>query len=201
MEFKSEKEKLSYAVGVQIGGNLLQSGFEGMDTSILMNGISDVLGQKELSMSPEEVMNTINKNYEEFKAKAESENAAIGAKFLEDNKNEEGIIVTASGLQYRVLQEGNGEKPSASDFVTTHYEGKTIDGNIFDSSYKRNEPANFPVNGVIAGWTEALQLMSVGSIFELFIPSELAYGTQGAGADIAPNSTLIFKVELVGINK
>ena len=170
-----------------------------MDTSILMEGISDVLGQKELSMSPEEVMETINKNYEEFKAKAENENSAIGAKFLEENKANDGIIVTESGLQYRVLKEGEGPKPTPTDFVSTHYEGKTIDGNIFDSSYKRNEPANFPVNGVIAGWTEALQLMSVGSTYELFIPSELAYGTQGAGADIAPNSTLIFKVELVAI--
>ena len=200
MNLNEKKDRLSYAVGVQIGGNLIQSGFEGMDTDVLKEGIADVIEKNDLKMSPEEITETINKSFEEFKAKAESKNAEAGKKFLEENKEKEGVVETASGLQYKVITEGQGEKPGASDFVTTHYEGKTIDGKIFDSSYKRNEPANFPVNGVIAGWTEALQLMSVGSTYELYIPSELAYGKQGAGADIAPNSTLIFKVELLAVN-
>lgn len=200
MELKTKQERLSYAVGVQIAGNLMQSGFKDMDTDILMNGITDVLSKKELAMDAEEVMAAINESYEKFKSKAENENSSAGKSFLEDNKKKEGIIELPSGLQYRVVKEGTGKKPALTDNVTTHYEGKTIDGNIFDSSYQRNEPASFPVNGVIAGWTEALQLMSEGAAYELFIPSELAYGKQGAGADIAPNSTLIFKVELVSIN-
>lgn len=201
MELTTKKDKLSYAVGVQIGGNLTQSGFEDMDIEILMTGIKDVLGKKDLSMNPEEVMASINESYEEFKTKVEGENTKVGEAFLEENKKNEGVIALPSGLQYKVLTEGaGGAKPTAESTVTTHYEGKTIDGNIFDSSFQRGEPATFPVNGVIAGWTEALQLMSVGDVFELYIPSDLAYGTQGAGNDIAPNSTLIFKVELVGIS-
>jgi FKBP-type peptidyl-prolyl cis-trans isomerase FklB len=200
MDLKSKKEKLSYAVGIQIGGNLMQSGFKDMDSEILSKGIKDVIDGRELLLPVEEVMGIINESYQEFKSKSEIENAAAGASFLEENKSKEGVVSLPSGLQYRILKEGSGEKPKSTDYVTTHYEGKTIDGNIFDSSFERGEPANFPVNGVIAGWTEALQLMSVGSVFELVIPSDLAYGTQGAGADIAPNSTLIFKVELVGIN-
>ncbi len=200
MELKTKQERLSYAVGVQIAGNLSQSGFNDMDTDILMNGITDVLAKKELALNTEEVLAAINESYEEFKSKAEGENDSAGKAFLEENKKKEGIIELPSGLQYRIVKEGIGAKPTLTDNVTTHYEGKTIDGNIFDSSYQRNEPASFPVNGVIAGWTEALQLMSEGAAYELFIPSELAYGKQGAGVDIAPNSTLIFKVELVSVN-
>jgi FKBP-type peptidyl-prolyl cis-trans isomerase FklB len=200
MDLKSKKDKLSYAVGIQIGGNLMQSGFQDMDTDILTQGIKHVIDGKELLLPIEEVMGIINESYQEFKNKSEIENAAAGESFLAENKSKEGVISLASGLQYRILKEGSGQKPTATDQVTTHYEGKTIDGNIFDSSFERGEPATFPVNGVIAGWTEALQLMSVGSVYELVIPSDLAYGKQGAGADIAPNSTLIFKVELVAIN-
>ncbi len=200
MELKTKKDRLSYSVGVQIAGNLLQSGFEQMSIDVLIKGLSDVLDKKELLIEQEEVLNIINENYEEFKNKAEGENEAAGLKFLEENKSNEGIITLESGLQYRVVKEGEGEKAKTTDNVTTHYEGKTIDGRIFDSSYERGEPATFPVNGVIAGWTEALQLMSIGATYELFIPSNLAYGKQGAGADIAPNSTLIFKVELLAIN-
>ncbi len=200
MDLKSKKDKLSYAVGIQIGGNLMQSGFQDMDTDILTNGIKHVIDGKELLLPIEEVMGIINESYQEFKNKSEIENAAAGESYLAENKSKEGVVTLASGLQYRILKEGSGQKPTASDQVTTHYEGKTIDGSIFDSSFERGEPATFPVNGVIAGWTEALQLMSVGSVYELVIPSDLAYGKQGAGADIAPNSTLIFKVELIAIN-
>jgi len=200
MELSSKKDRLSYSVGVQIAGNLLQSGFDQMNIDALVKGLSDVIDKNELLIGEEEVLNIINENYEEFKAKAEGENEAAGLKFLEDNKNNEGVVTLESGLQYRIVKEGEGEKAKLSDNVTTHYEGKTIDGRIFDSSYDRGEPATFPVNGVIAGWTEALQMMSIGSAYELFIPSNLAYGPQGAGAEIAPNSTLIFKVELLAIN-
>ena len=200
MELKSKKDKLSYAVGIQIGGNLMQSGFQDMDTELLVKGIKDVLDKSDLLMPIDDVMTVINESYKEFQSKSEKENAAAGSKFLEENKKKEGVVSLASGLQYRIVKEGSGPKPSASDTVTTHYEGKTIDGRVFDSSFERGEPASFPVNGVIAGWTEALQLMSVGSVYELFIPSELAYGKQGAGAEIAPNSTLIFVVELLEIS-
>jgi len=200
MELKSKKDRLSYAVGVQIAGNLLQSGFDQMNIDVLIKGLSDVIAKNELLIEEGEVLEIINKNYEEFKNKAEGENEAAGLKFLEENKNNEGVVTLSSGLQYRIVKEGEGQKATLEDNVTTHYEGKTIDGRIFDSSYDRGEPATFPVNGVIAGWTEALQLMSIGAAYELFIPSNLAYGTQGAGAEIAPNSTLIFKVELLAIN-
>jgi len=200
MELKSKKDKLSYAVGIQIGGNLMQSGFQDMDTELLVKGIKDVLDKSDLLMPIDDVMTVINESYKEFQSKSEKENAAVGSKFLEENKKKDGVVSLASGLQYRVVKEGSGPKPSASDTVTTHYEGKTIDGRVFDSSFERGEPASFPVNGVIAGWTEALQLMSVGSVYELFIPSDLAYGQQGAGAEIAPNSTLIFVVELLEIS-
>jgi FKBP-type peptidyl-prolyl cis-trans isomerase len=126
-------------------------------------------------------------------------NKEEGTKFLTANKSKPGVKVTASGLQYEILKEGKGPKPGASDTVTTHYKGTLINGKVFDSSYDRGEPATFPVNGVIKGWTEALQMMPVGSKWKLFIPSDLAYGPRGAGADIGPDATLVFEVELVSI--
>ena len=128
-------------------------------------------------------------------------NKKAGEEFLAANKVKEGIVTTESGLQYRVINEGSGPKPTETDNVTVHYKGTLIDGEEFDSSYKRNQPATFPVNGVIKGWTEALQLMSKGSKWELFIPSEIAYGPNGAGGAIGPNEVLIFEVELIDINK
>jgi FKBP-type peptidyl-prolyl cis-trans isomerase FklB len=201
MKLETKKERLSYAVGVQIGGNLTQSGFEDMDIDILMQGIQDVLSKKDLSMNQEEIMASINESYEAFKSKVGDQNAEVGTKFLEENKSKEGVVSLPSGLQYKILAEGEGgPKPTAESTVTTHYEGMTIDGKVFDSSFERGEPTSFPVGGVIAGWTEALQLMSVGDTYELYIPSNLAYGEQGAGNDIPPNATLIFKVELIAIN-
>jgi FKBP-type peptidyl-prolyl cis-trans isomerase len=132
-------------------------------------------------------------------AKSADENKIEGEKFLAENAKKPDIIVTKSGLQYTVLQQGEGAKPTATDKVTVHYEGTTIDGNVFDSSYKRGEPASFPLNRVIAGWTEGVQLMQEGSKFRFFIPSSLAYGARGAGRDIGPNSALIFDVELIKI--
>jgi FKBP-type peptidyl-prolyl cis-trans isomerase FklB len=128
-------------------------------------------------------------------------NKKEGEKFIADNKKKEGVITTASGLQYKIITKGTGASPKATDTVSVHYKGTLIDGKEFDSSYRRGQPASFPVNGVIKGWTEALQLMKEGSKWQLFIPSELAYGDRGAGRDIGPNSTLIFDVELISIKK
>ena len=136
---------------------------------------------------------------EQVNKEAGAKNAAAGQKFLADNKTKEGVKTTASGLQYKVMKEGSGATPKTTDTVTVNYRGTLIDGTEFDSSYKRNEPISFPVTGVIPGWTEALQLMKVGSKYQVFIPANLAYGAQGAGQVIGPNSTLIFDVELLGV--
>jgi len=200
MDTKNANERLSYAIGVQIAGNLKQNGFEELEPKSFSEGIMDILEDKNLQISFEEVQEEINAHYAKFQAQAKEENADAGIAFLTENKNREDVIELPSGLQYRVISKGEGAKPTDKDFVTTHYEGKTIDGKVFDSSFQRGEPAKFPVNGVIKGWTEALQLMSVGDKFELFVPQDLAYGDQGAGPDIPPYSTLIFEVELLGIN-
>ena len=200
MDTKNAEQRLSYAIGVQIAGNLKQSGFEELEPKSFAEGIMDILKENDLQISFEEIQEEINAHYEKFKAKAKEENAEPGKSFLEMNKTKEGVVELPSGLQYRVITKGKGEKPTEKDYVTTHYEGRTIDGKVFDSSFQRGEPANFPVNGVIKGWTEALQLMSVGDRYELFVPSELAYGEQGSGADIPPYSTLIFEVELLKVN-
>lgn len=200
MDTKNANERLSYAIGVQIAGNLKQNGFEELEPKSFSEGIIDILEDNELKISFEEVQQAINAHYEKFQAKAKEENAEAGITFLNENKQKEDVIELASGLQYRVISKGEGAKPTEKDLVTTHYEGKTIDGKVFDSSFQRGEPAKFPVNGVIKGWTEALQLMSVGDKFELFVPQDLAYGDQGAGPDIPPYSTLIFEVELLAIN-
>ena len=200
MDKNNATQRLSYAVGVQIAGNLKQSGFEELEPKSFSEGIMDILKENELQITFEDVQDEINAHYAKFQEKAKTENAEAGTTFLSKNKEKEGVNELHSGLQYRVITKGDGEKPTEKDMVTTHYEGRTIDGKVFDSSFQRGEPASFPVNGVIKGWTEALQLMSVGDKYELFVPSELAYGEQGAGADIPPYSTLIFEVELLKIN-
>jgi len=200
MDKNNAKQRLSYAVGVQIAGNLKQSGFEELEPKSFSEGIMDILKENKLQIPFEEVQEEINAHYAKFQARAKEENATVGATFLNKNKEKEDVIELPSGLQYRVISKGDGKKPTEKDMVTTHYEGRTIDGKVFDSSFQRGEPASFPVNGVIKGWTEALQLMSVGDKYELFVPSELAYGEQGAGADIPPYSTLIFEVELLKVN-
>jgi FKBP-type peptidyl-prolyl cis-trans isomerase FklB len=202
MDKKDNKQRLSYAVGVQIAGNLKQNGFEELEPASFSEGILDIIQDNDLQISFEEVQEEINAHYTKIQAKAKEENLEAGMIFLENNKEKEGVIVLPSGLQYRIISKGdeNGSTPTLTDMVTTNYEGKTIDGKVFDSSFQRGEPATFPVNGVIKGWTEALQLMHVGDKYELFVPSDLAYGEQGAGADIPPYSTLIFDVELIKIN-
>ncbi|HYG74681.1 MAG TPA: FKBP-type peptidyl-prolyl cis-trans isomerase [Planctomycetota bacterium] len=203
---KTDKDKISYAIGVSMGSSIKDFA-EDLDIAVLANGIKDTVGGKPLMSDAQirEVLMAFQKTamakQGEKAKKAGEKNLKEGEEFLAANAKKEGVKVLPSGLQYKVLKEGDGPTPTANDQVTTHYRGTLLDGSEFDSSYARNEPATFPVKGVIPGWTEALQLMKVGSKWQLFIPSKLAYGEQGAGGKIGPNSTLIFEVELLGIKK
>ena len=192
-------EKVSYALGLSIGNNLLSSGIKDINLEKFSKGVSDVLKGANPEMSYDEAKKILDKFFTELAEKINGQNAAVGKAFLEKNKKEEGVIELPSGLQYKVLKEGNGKKPKATDKVRCHYEGMLLDGTVFDSSIKRGEPAVFGVNQVIQGWVEALQLMSEGSKWRLFIPSEMAYGARGAGNSIPPHATLIFDVELIAV--
>ena len=192
-------DKFSYAIGLGIGQNLLSMGAQGINVNDFAQAVSDVLNRKETAISHNEAREIVNKYFEELEAKMNAENIEKGKAFLAENAKKEGIITLPSGLQYQVLQEGNGKKPSATDRVKCHYEGTLIDGTLFDSSIKRGQPAVFGVNQVIKGWVEALQLMSEGAKWRLFIPSDLGYGAQGAGEMIPPHSTLVFEVELIEV--
>ncbi|MBQ5524553.1 MAG: FKBP-type peptidyl-prolyl cis-trans isomerase [Paludibacteraceae bacterium] len=192
-------EKVSYALGLSIGNNLLSSGIKDVNLEKFAKGVSDVLKGANPEMSYDEAKKILDKFFKELAEKINGQNAAVGKAFLEKNKKEEGVIELPSGLQYKVLKEGNGKKPKATDKVRCHYEGMLLDGTVFDSSIKRGEPAVFGVNQVIQGWVEALQLMQEGSKWRLFIPSEMAYGARGAGNSIPPHATLIFDVELIEV--
>lgn len=196
---KKKMDKLSYALGMSMATSLANSGLSDINAKVFSKAVSDVLSKSELEMSPQEANEHIQvyfskKQEEELKANTEA-----GLKFLEENAKKEGVVTLPSGLQYEVLQEGEGAIPTESDRVKCHYHGTLIDGRVFDSSVERGQPAVFGVNQVIRGWVEALQLMPTGSKWRLFVPSDLAYGAQGAGDMIGPNSTLIFDVELLGI--
>lgn len=194
-----EVERFSYSLGMSIAGNLIKSGVNQIDPEMFLVGIKDTFNGEMPKILPEEA----NQILESFIAKANqgqgNDNLQAGLAFLAENKKKEGVIELPSGLQYLVLKEGDGDIPAATNQVKCHYHGTLTDGTVFDSSVERGEPATFPVNGVIQGWVEALQLMSTGSKWRLFIPSELAYGQQGAGGAIGPNSALIFDVELLEI--
>ena len=197
-QLKDQKDKVSYSVGLQIGFNLSRQKVD-INPDVLAAGIKDALAGKP-QLNPDqikEVMTTFEKDMEQKQKDAGEKNKTEGAKFLEENKKKEGVKTTASGLEYKVLKEGNGAQPKATDTVSVNYRGTLINGTEFDSSYKRGQPATFPVNGVIKGWTEALQLMKVGSKYQLFIPSSLAYGERAVSPDLGANSTLIFEVELL----
>ena len=197
---KSEIDTISYSLGMQIGQNIKGQGVEELNVAALAKAISDVYSNK----SPVIDVSTGQKVWNNYKRKitmAKSEETIkVGKDFMEQNKTKEGVITLSSGMQYIILTEGTGAIPVATDKVTTHYHGTTIDGSVFDSSVERGQPAKFPVNGVIPGWVEALQLMKVGSKWRLFIPPNLAYGERGAGPKIGPYSTLIFEVELISID-
>ena len=192
-------DKFCYAIGLGIGQNLLSMGAQGINVEDFAQAIADVLNRKETAISHNEAREIVNKYFMELEEKMNAENIEKGKAFLAENAKKEGIITLPSGLQYEVITEGNGKKPSATDKVKCHYEGTLIDGTLFDSSIKRGQPAVFGVNQVIKGWVEALQLMSEGSKWRLFIPSELGYGAQQAGEMIPPHSTLIFEVELIEV--
>ena len=199
---KTEADKVSYGLGLQLGHQIAEQSFNGFNLDALLIGIRDIYNNQPCQFSDDEMQQafaSINKMVQAEKGEAGSENLAQGQAFLTENAKNDGILTTASGMQYEIMNQGNGEIPKATDTVTTHYHGSLIDGTVFDSSVERGAPAEFPVNGVIKGWTEALQMMNVGSKWRLFIPPELAYGEQGAGADIGPNCTLIFEVELLAI--
>ena len=192
-------DKFSYAIGLGIGQNLLSMGAQGINVEDFAQAIADVLNRKETAISHNEAREIVNKYFAELEAKMNAENIEKGKAFLAENAKKERIMTVPSGLQYQVITEGNGKKPSATDRVKCHYEGTLIDGTLFDSSIKRGQPAVFGVNQVIKGWVEALQLMSEGAKWRLFIPSELGYGAQQAGEMIPPHSTLIFEVELIEV--
>ncbi len=202
---KTEKEKLSYAMGMDMGNSFKRQSID-IDPDILARGMKDALSGGKVLLSDEELV-AIKNNFRQALAKKQEEarktiaekNKKEGEAFLAENSKKEGVKTLPSGLQYKVITEGNGKSPAATDTVTVNYRGTLIDGTEFDSSYKRGKPATFPVNGVIPGWTEALQLMKEGAKWQIFIPSNLAYGEKGAGNIIGPDATLIFEVELVSV--
>jgi FKBP-type peptidyl-prolyl cis-trans isomerase FklB len=199
-ELSTQMDSVSYSLGVSVANNLKSSGFETIESSAISAAFNDVFSENDLKISEEDANALIQDYFMELSQKKSQEATNKGQAFLDENATKEGVVTTASGLQYQVLTEGQGAKPAASDEVTVHYHGTLIDGTVFDSSVDRGQPATFPVGGVIQGWVEALQLMNVGSKYKLFIPSNLAYGERGAGGSIGPNETLIFEVELLSIN-
>ena len=190
---------ISYALGLSIAGNLKNSGVEALDIEHFTRGLNAILNNEEISMSPDEVNQILNEFFEGMQKQAEGNNSESGSAFLTENKSKPGVITLTSGLQYSIITEGTGEKATAKNQVKVHYTGTLIDGTIFDSSVARGEPATFGVTQVISGWVEGLQLMSKGAKYKFFIPSNLAYGAQGAGKVIGPNATLVFEVELLEI--
>jgi len=192
-------EKVSYALGLSLGNNLKNSGIDSLDYAKLAKGIEDILEQKAPEMEVQEAQAIISEFFQALQEKASEATVNEGKTFLAENAKRAEVITLASGLQYEVIEAGNGATPTASDKVKVHYHGMLINGTVFDSSVNRGEPATFGVTQVISGWVEALQLMPVGSKWKLYIPSNLAYGAQGAGQQIGPHTTLVFEVELIEI--
>ncbi len=192
-------DKLSYALGMSMASNLMNSGLKQLDVESFVQAFTGVMNQTNPSMSPQEANQVIQDFFSQKQDDMLTRNLEAGQAFLAANRIKENVVSLPSGLQYEILTDGNGVKPKATDKVKCHYHGTLIDGTVFDSSLQRGQPAVFGVSQVIRGWVEALQLMSVGSKWRLFIPSNLAYGEQGAGNSIEPNSALIFDVELLGI--
>ncbi|WP_226564357.1 FKBP-type peptidyl-prolyl cis-trans isomerase [Shewanella chilikensis] len=201
-KFTSVEQQASYGVGRQLGEQLAANSFEGLDIPAVQAGLADAFDGKESVVSMEDLQvafSEISQRLQKAQEEAAEAASAEGNAFLAENAKREGVVTTESGLQYEIINEGSGEKPSYDSNVRTHYHGTFIDGKVFDSSVTRGQPAEFPVSGVIAGWTEALQLMPVGAKYKLYVPHHLAYGERGAGAAIPPYSTLVFEVELLDI--
>lgn len=199
MKYTDELDKVSYCFGLSIASNLLSSGVTTVNTEAFVDALNTVYAGQMPEIMPEEANQILQNFFEKLQGERGKAAQEAGEKFLQENKTKEGVVTLKSGLQYKIISAGNGATPKADDTVSCHYEGRLINGTVFDSSIRRGEPAEFPVNGVIAGWVEALQLMPVGSKWQLFIPSELAYGVQGAGQAIGPNETLVFDIELLDI--
>ena len=202
MSFSTDEDKVSYGLGFNAGRQLLGNPFPGLNVKAAVEGVADALAKQDLQVPEDELQQAFAVINEKMNAAAEqagSANKEAGDAFLAENAKRDGVTVLDSGLQYEVITSGDGATPAATSIVSTHYHGTLIDGTVFDSSVERGQPAEFPVNGVIKGWTEALQLMNVGTKWKLFVPPELAYGSQGAGGDIGPNCTLVFEVELLAV--
>jgi len=207
VKLDSETNKASYSIGVQLGTQIAKVK-DMVNEDAIMKGFTDSLAGTELQLSPEDMQAAMQTFQQNMVAAQQAKQQALatsgkaeGDKFLADNKVKDGVKTTESGLQYKIITAGTGATPTATDTVVTHYTGTLVNGKVFDSSHKRNAPATFPVNGVIKGWTEALQLMKVGAKWQLVIPAELAYGERGAGASVGPNQVLIFEIELLEIKK
>jgi FKBP-type peptidyl-prolyl cis-trans isomerase FklB len=194
-------DSLNYCIGVNIGSSLKSQGFSPLNIKLVSLGLENSFNGSKTLISTDMASQFIQKHYQAMQQQKGDANKVAGEKFLAENKTKKGVVTTSSGLQYMVIKEGTGATPGLSDNVTTHYTGTLIDGTVFDSSVERGQPASFPVNGVIPGWTEALQLMKAGSKWKLFIPFNLAYGERGAGAKIGPYSALIFEIELISVDK
>ncbi|MBR6340031.1 MAG: FKBP-type peptidyl-prolyl cis-trans isomerase [Alloprevotella sp.] len=193
------KENLDYALGLVIGSNLRGLGVEKIDSAAFLSGVEDLLLGRTPAVDVATAQRRVAAFLQEQEARRSEGLRAEGEAFLKQNAGKQGIVVTKSGLQYEVLSEGTGALPRATDTVRCHYEGRLVDGSVFDSSYRRGEPAEFPLNGVIAGWTEGLQLMKEGAKYRFYIPQELGYGARGAGSSIPPYAALIFDVELIKV--
>ncbi|GAB0080184.1 FKBP-type peptidyl-prolyl cis-trans isomerase [Pseudomonas syringae pv. tomato] len=202
VELKTPAQKASYGIGLNMGKSLAQEGMDDLDSKAVALGIEDAVGKKDQKFKDEELVeafSALQKRSEERLAKMSEEASAAGKKFLEENGKKDGVVTTASGLQYQIIKKADGAQPKPTDVVTVHYEGKLIDGKVFDSSVERGSPIDLPVGGVIPGWVEGLQLMHVGEKVKLFIPSDLAYGAQSPSPAIPANSVLVFDLELLGI--
>lgn len=206
VKLSSQVDSASYAIGMMVGKNQVDGikqapGGKDLNKAAIIAAFTNSFNEGESKMTEEQAQEVIQAYFEAAQTRVSEENKVAGEKFLTENKTKDGVITTESGLQYKVITEGTGEIPTAESTVSCHYTGKLLDGTVFDSSVERGEPTQFPVGGVIPGWTEALKMMPVGSKWELYIPSDLAYGERGAGGQISPNSTLVFEVELLEIVK
>ncbi|WP_417663063.1 FKBP-type peptidyl-prolyl cis-trans isomerase [Pseudomonas sp.] len=202
VELKTPAQKASYGIGLNMGRSLAQEGMDDLDSKAVALGIEDAIGKKDQRLKDDELVEafaSLQKRSEERLAKLSDESKAAGKKFLEENAKRDGVVTTDSGLQYEIVKKSDGAQPKPTDTVTVHYEGKLTDGTVFDSSIERGSPIDLPVNGVIPGWVEGLQLMHVGEKVKLYIPSELAYGEQSPSPAIPANSVLVFDLELIGI--
>jgi len=197
---ETEMEKVSYSLGVNVATGVKAQGLDTIDANAVAKAFNDVFEENDLDISEEESMKVLQDYFGKLQAAKQAKSSEVGSAYLTENAAKKGVITTESGLQYEILTTGTGAKPTADDQVTVHYHGMLTDGTVFDSSVDRGEPAQFGVTQVIPGWIEALQLMSVGDKWKLTIPSELAYGDRGAGGLIGPGATLVFEVELIGIN-